>query len=96
MSAPRALALYGNATILQVNTGEVPSSLRTHLNGDRVLTFFVALSGWSGLLGLFAVVLVGFEEPDYILLLGSFILLCAVPMAVLVHLWRTKQLTRRG
>ncbi len=68
--------------------------MRKHLNGDRVLTFFVALSGWSGLFGLLAVVLVGFEEPDYTLLLGSFILLCAVPIAVLVHLWRTNQLTR--
>ena len=79
LCAPRALALYGNATILQVYTCGMPSSLRKHLNGDRVLAFFVVLSGWSGLLSLFAVVLVGFEEPDYTLLLGSFILLCAVP-----------------
>jgi hypothetical protein len=68
-------------------------SLAKHINGDRMLTWFVALCGWSGLLGIFFVVLVGFEEPDHTLLLVSSILLVAAPIAVLVHLWRTTQLT---
>jgi hypothetical protein len=70
------------------------SSFSRHLDADHILAAFVALCGWGGLLGIFLVVLVGFEEPDHTLLLGSCMLLAAVPIAVLVHLWRTKQLTR--
>lgn len=70
------------------------SLLSKHVDGDGTLTFLVALCGWGGLLGIFAVVLIGFEEPYHTLLVASSLLLAAVPIAILVHLWRTKRLTR--
>ena len=70
------------------------SSFSRHLDVEHILAAFVALCGWGGLLGIFMVVVVGFEEPDNRLLLGSCMLLAAAPITVLVHLWRTRKLTR--
>jgi hypothetical protein len=58
------------------------------------LAAFAALS-LLGIVGLAATALLGFEEPNSVLLLWSSALVLAAPAAILVHLIMTKDLTRQ-
>ena len=49
----------------------------------------------TGMIGLATTVLVGFEEPNNTLLLVSTVLVLAAPLAALVHLGLTTELTRQ-
>jgi hypothetical protein len=62
-------------------------------SATRVLAGLAALSV-CGMAGLAALGLLGFEEPDTTLLLISSALVFAAPIAVLVHLGFTRELTR--
>src|SRR5437762_14154916 len=58
---------------------------------------FGAFVVWSvfGVVGRAVAAMVGFEEPNETLLLVSFVLMLAAPVAMLVHLTITKELTWR-
>ena len=59
---------------------------------NKVFGAFVVLSVF-GMVGLAVAAVVGFEEPNETLLLVSFVLMLAAPVAMLVHLTVTKELT---
>lgn len=61
---------------------------------NRILGAFAALSLF-GIAGLGLTALIGFEEPDRNLLLFSSVLVLSAPVAILVHLVVTKELTRQ-
>lgn len=62
-------------------------------SSNRVLGGFTVLT-IAGIVGLAATALVGFEEPNNTLLLVSTVLVLAAPLAALVHLSLTSELTR--
>jgi hypothetical protein len=59
---------------------------------NRILQTFVVLS-LLGMAGLAATVVIGFEEPNAMMLWFSSVLLFAAPVALLVHLMVTKELS---
>ena len=61
---------------------------------NRVFAAFALLSGF-GMVGLAVTVMLGFEEPSNTLFLFSFVLMFAAPVAILVHLIVTSELTLR-
>ena len=61
---------------------------------NRVFGALAAVSA-AGMVGLAVTAVVGFEEPNNALLLTSFILMLVAPVATLVHLARTRELTSR-
>jgi Mn2+/Fe2+ NRAMP family transporter len=60
----------------------------------RLLRAF-ALSSAAGIVGLALTAFLGFEEPDTTLVVVSSVLLFAAPVAMLVHLSLTRELTRQ-
>jgi hypothetical protein len=60
---------------------------------NRVFTAFAAASVIGGMAATFALVAVGFEEPNIRLLLMSGLLALATPVAVLLHVSFTRELT---
>jgi hypothetical protein len=61
---------------------------------NRVFGAFAVLSV-AGMVGLAVTAVAGFEEPNNTLLLTSFVLMFAAPVAMLVHLTVTGELTPR-
>jgi hypothetical protein len=61
---------------------------------NRVLGAFALLSVF-GMIGLALTAMLGFEEPNRALFLLSSVLMVAAPVAMLVHLIVTRELTRR-
>jgi hypothetical protein len=61
---------------------------------NRVLGALAALSLF-GIVGLGLTALFGFEKPNSMLLLVSSVLVLAAPVAMLVHLGATRELTRQ-
>jgi len=61
---------------------------------NRVFGALAAVSA-VGMVGLAVTAVIGFEEPNNALLLTSFILMLVAPVAMLVHLARTRELTSR-
>ena len=61
---------------------------------NRVFGALAVLS-LVAMVGLAVTAMVGFEEPNHTLLLTSFVLMFAAPVAVLVHLTVTGELTPR-
>jgi hypothetical protein len=61
---------------------------------NSVFVAFALLSVF-GMVGLAVTAMLGFEEPNHTLFLFSFVLVFAAPVALLVHLIVTSELTRR-
>ena len=61
---------------------------------NKVFGAFAVLSV-LGMAGLAVTAIVGFEEPNNTLLLFSFVVIFAAPVAMLVHLTVTRELTPR-
>ena len=64
------------------------------MTANRILGSSTVLS-IAGMIGLATTAVVGFEEPNNALFLVSTILLLAAPLAALVHLSLTSELTRQ-
>jgi Mn2+/Fe2+ NRAMP family transporter len=60
---------------------------------NRIFHGLAAVSVVGGLAGMFIVAATGFEEPTGVLLLVSSLLMLAIPVAVLLHLAFTSELT---
>jgi hypothetical protein len=70
------------------------STVRQPAFTNRVLEAFAILSVF-GMVGLAVTALLGFEEANTTLLLFSAVLVFAAPLAILVHLSATRELTRQ-
>jgi hypothetical protein len=71
-----------------------PSLARRSSFTNSIFRVFAVLSA-VGMVGLGVTAAVGFEEPNNALLLISFVLMLVSPVAMLVHLTFTRELTSR-
>jgi hypothetical protein len=71
----------------------MPTSLIRQGSNGNVLFAILSTLSLCGLVGMVLAIVVGFEEPNDLLLLTSAVLMFAAPVGVLGHLWVTKSLT---